>query len=72
MLEYIQRLAVTIHSRTRDEDGQTLVEYALIIALVSIGSIIVLGALSGSINNVFNFVSGELGDAVGGAGGGGS
>jgi Flp pilus assembly pilin Flp len=36
------------------EEGQTLVEYALILALVSIGTIAALLALTGKINDVFN------------------
>jgi Flp pilus assembly pilin Flp len=42
------------------EEGQTLVEYSLIIAMVSIGSIAVLLALSGKINDVFNTIAGVL------------
>lgn len=57
MLEYIQRLAIALR---RDEEGQTLVEYALIIALVSIGSIAALGLLSDSINGVFERIQGVL------------
>jgi Flp pilus assembly pilin Flp len=38
------------------EEGQTLVEYALILALVSIGTIAALLALTGKINDVFNQV----------------
>ena len=60
MLHIIQRVAAAIHSRTRSEEGQTLVEYALIIALVSVGSILALGALSGSINGVFSDIQGAL------------
>ena len=53
-------------SRTRvaaardEESGQTLVEYALIISLVSIGSIVALGVLSGKINGVFDTISDAL------------
>jgi Flp pilus assembly pilin Flp len=53
----MQALAVT--ARTREE-GQTLVEYSLIIAMVSIGSIAVLLALSGKINAVFSQIAGVL------------
>ena len=37
-----------------DESGQGLVEYALIIALVAIGLIVILTLLRNSIGNVFN------------------
>jgi pilus assembly protein Flp/PilA len=38
----------------KDESGQGLVEYALIIALVAIGLIVILTLLRNSIGNVFN------------------
>jgi Flp pilus assembly pilin Flp len=53
MSRLINRLA------TREE-GQTLVEYSLILAMLSIGSIAVLLALSGKINDVFTTISGAL------------
>jgi pilus assembly protein Flp/PilA len=37
-----------------DDSGQGLVEYALIIALVAIGLIVILTLLRNSIGNVFN------------------
>jgi len=43
-------------NRTRDEQGQTLVEYALIIALVSIVLVASLTALSGGIAGVFSTI----------------
>jgi Flp pilus assembly pilin Flp len=42
------------------EEGQTLVEYALILSLVSILSIAALTALSGGINGVFATVTAAL------------
>lgn len=43
------------------EEGQGLVEYALILVLVSIASILMLTALGTDIGAVFTEVSGELG-----------
>ena len=48
----------------KDESGQGLVEYALIIALIAIVVIAVLSALSGSISDVFTKSSDELESAV--------
>ena len=40
--------------RNRDEDGASLVEYALIIVLISIVSIVIMTTLGGSITSVFS------------------
>jgi pilus assembly protein Flp/PilA len=46
-----------------DESGQGLVEYALIIALVAIGLIVILTLLRNSIGNVFNESRNRLNNA---------
>jgi pilus assembly protein Flp/PilA len=48
----------------RDESGQTLVEYGLIVALLSIAAIVILGTLGGNIVDVFTKVSTELENAA--------
>jgi Flp pilus assembly pilin Flp len=42
------------------EEGQTLVEYALIIAVVSLGALAALGFLSGRIQNLFSRTGNSL------------
>jgi pilus assembly protein Flp/PilA len=44
----------------RDEAGQGLVEYALILVLVSIAAIGLLGIIGGDVNTVFQTVSDAL------------
>jgi Flp pilus assembly pilin Flp len=44
----------------RNEEGQGLVEYALILSLVSIGCLIALGALTTALNGVLTTVTGAL------------
>jgi pilus assembly protein Flp/PilA len=44
----------------RREDGQGLVEYALILVLVSIASVLLLTALGTDIGAVFSDISAEL------------
>jgi pilus assembly protein Flp/PilA len=43
------------------EEGQTLVEYALIIALISVALVVALGTLKGGINNAFTAIKNSLG-----------
>jgi len=45
----------------RDEQGQGLVEYALIIALVSVLLVAALNTLQGGIDGVFTGIAGTLG-----------
>jgi pilus assembly protein Flp/PilA len=44
----------------RDEEGQTLVEYGLIIALISIVAVAAMTFLSGKITTVFSNVGSSL------------
>jgi Flp pilus assembly pilin Flp len=65
MLETMSlRLAAALHSVTvrgwRREEGQTLVEYALILVLISIASITFLVAVSGKINTVLQQITDTL------------
>jgi pilus assembly protein Flp/PilA len=43
-----------------DESGQGLVEYALILALISIVAIVVMGTLGGKITAIFTKADGAL------------
>ncbi len=49
----------------QEEKGQTLIEYALIILLVSIVVIVVLNILGVDIGNVFTAISDTLTGAIG-------
>ena len=44
----------------REEEGQGLVEYALIIGLIAVVAIAALSASGGSIKNIFGSISGKL------------
>jgi Flp pilus assembly pilin Flp len=66
MLEIIQKLWVGGISRlqvARAEDGQTLVEYALIIGVVAVGLVASLTTLKGQIESLFTTVSTGLAGA---------
>jgi len=59
-LRAIVRLQNAVATTRDDESGQTLVEYALIIALVSIGTIAALLAVTGKLNDTFNSIANQL------------
>lgn len=47
-----------------EESGQDLIEYALVAALVGLGSVAAMGTLANSIENTFNSIGSELSAAV--------
>jgi pilus assembly protein Flp/PilA len=49
----------------KDEEGQGMVEYGLIIALVAIGLIVAIGLLKDNLIAIFNKVGATLGTAAG-------
>jgi Flp pilus assembly pilin Flp len=57
------RIFQFVQSLRDREEGQTLTEYALILALVSVTAVAALTALSGGINGVLNGISGTLAGA---------
>ena len=57
-LQLINRL--TDWAKERDEEGQTLVEYALIIALISVALVASLTLLKNNIENVFSNISAAM------------
>jgi pilus assembly protein Flp/PilA len=51
---------VKLQTLMNREEGQDLVEYALVLALVAVGAVTVLGTLSTKVNSVFTNVTGAL------------
>lgn len=54
------RVAYLAKHRLRDESGQGLVEYGLIIGLVAIAAIVGLGLLGKGLGGIFQNISGTL------------
>jgi Flp pilus assembly pilin Flp len=46
-----------MHNIWRDDEGQTMAEYAVILAVIAIGVIVAITALSGGIGNAINKVT---------------
>ncbi len=65
MLRWLRRLF-----RSEDEDGQGLVEYALILVLVAVVVIVILALLGPTIGNIFSNIVAGLGGYVPQTGGG--
>jgi pilus assembly protein Flp/PilA len=67
-LQFIKDFMSNVLARiqeAREEAGQTLVEYGLILALISIVAIVAMGLVGDEVVNVFN----EIQTALTGAGG---
>jgi pilus assembly protein Flp/PilA len=56
----MNRLSQAVKALSRQEEGQGLVEYALILVLVSIVAIGALAAIGGGVTNVLQTVSNHL------------
>ena len=50
-----------------EEEGQGLIEYALIVLLIAIAVLLVLGTLGGQVQNVFQSISDSIGGELGGS-----
>jgi pilus assembly protein Flp/PilA len=44
----------------RDEEGQDLTEYALLVVLVALGAILAMGSLASAISNTFSIAASNL------------
>jgi pilus assembly protein Flp/PilA len=44
----------------RDEEGATMVEYGLMVALIAVVALVAVTALGGSVRDIFNSVAGSL------------
>lgn len=53
-------LQMLVNELQKREEGQGLIEYALIVLLIAIVVIVVLGAVGGQINNVFENIFNTL------------
>ena len=52
----------------REEDGQDLIEYALLMAFIALAAVAVLGSVQTNVSKLWNSISDALSDAVTSAG----
>jgi pilus assembly protein Flp/PilA len=53
-----------VKSFVREEEGQDLLEYALLVALIALVAIGAVGAAGVSVNNIFSSIAGQLAAAA--------
>jgi pilus assembly protein Flp/PilA len=66
MWNKLNHFALSLIARVQlmKEDGQAMVEYGLILALISVVGIIALALIGTHVNEVFEKIAAELGKAV--------
>ena len=57
-------LSVNIYSLLNREEGQDLIEYALVVALIAFAATAGMGALAGDINTAFTNIGTSLTSAI--------
>jgi pilus assembly protein Flp/PilA len=48
----------------RNEEGQDLIEYALLVGLISLVAVAAIGLAGGSVNDIFGAIAGKLASAA--------
>jgi pilus assembly protein Flp/PilA len=64
MNDLMLKMYVKMQDLMAREEGQDLVEYALVVALVAFGAIAGMRTLSTEINSAFNTISSDLNSAM--------
>ena len=64
MNEMMLKMYTKLQALMVQEEGQDLVEYALVVALIAFGAVAAMKGLSTEINVAFNVISSELGSAL--------
>ncbi len=52
---------IYVKSLTRRDEGATMVEYGLMVALIAVVALLAVTALGGSVRDIFNTIAGSLG-----------
>ena len=60
MNNILQGLYLKMQSLLSQEEGQDLVEYALVVALIALGAVTAMKTLSGDITAIFGSISAQL------------
>jgi pilus assembly protein Flp/PilA len=60
MKEKLWKLSIQIQSILKGEEGQDLIEYALLCALIALAATVGMGTLASDINNGFTTIGSKL------------
>ncbi len=60
----MSQLVAFVNSIRRNEEGQDLLEYALLVALIALVAIGAVGMAGGSVEAIFSDIAGQLGGAA--------
>jgi pilus assembly protein Flp/PilA len=60
----MSQLSAFVKSFARNEEGQDLLEYALLVALIALIAIGAVGAAGGAVNSIFTAIAGALSTAA--------
>jgi len=60
MKDQLWKLSIKIQSILRGEEGQDLIEYALVVALIAFAATVGMGTLASDINNAFSTIGTKL------------
>jgi pilus assembly protein Flp/PilA len=64
MNDLMLRMYLNLQTLMESEDGQDLVEYALVVALIAFGAVSGMRTLTTQINKAFNTISSDLNSAM--------
>lgn len=60
MLDLLGRLRCLVHTLVGDEKGQDLVEYALVVGLISVAAVAALQNAATAVNGIITSITGTL------------
>jgi pilus assembly protein Flp/PilA len=60
----MKHIRTIIQNLLRDENGQDLIEYALVAALIGLAAVAALNTLSGDVKGLFNSIGSALSSAI--------
>jgi pilus assembly protein Flp/PilA len=60
MKDQLWKLSIKIQNILKGEEGQDLIEYALVVALIAFAATVGMGTLASDINNAFSTIGTKL------------